>query len=310
MIRPRLETRWVRALALTNTDDASIIGEVARHALPTPTADELAEVRREWTPPQDFQPSSRSHTPSFMFACRAQIEPFIRNDRREADAALELLRHHRVRELLESALLLGVPSKVIAKMLMHLLGITTTIEAVQLFSSFFFDISPFSQIEVRTLVEERVQVQLKTVLPMASLKALRRAAATDARMMALGLPRSPLSLHGVLLALGHMPPDRDLYTSIAELEKVAVARAAQVLLRAGRDDDRRADAYVNVLSKLRAISAPLANPNNSLIEAIEQLRIVRSPERMPTVAELRARGEEVGELEMGTREVEEVEVEH
>lgn len=297
---PRLDARWLRALTIRGYTNAEIREQLQADALPLVGDADLDAIRARYPPPPNFQATSRSHTQSFRFLCESGVEAFFRRDPRDADAALAVLRGARARELVEAALVLGVPDDAIVKMVFSLLSFTTSTQTLQLYAATFFDTSVVSRAQLRVLVHERVKV---SVLHAAGSDhdqaAVRRAVAGDPRMLALSLPRTPGAWHTVMLSLGWMPPRRELGAAIGELEQLATLRAGQALMRGGRDDERRADAYTNVLAKLRAIEQGVANPNDSALRSLQELRVVQATTRMPFVNELVARGDQVGTLELG-----------
>lgn len=75
------------------------------------------------------------------------------------------------------------------------------------------------------------------------------------------------------------------------MESLAVVRAGESLLRGEPGDGRRAESFVNVLQKIHEIRETVATPDSQLAKQL--IHLVHSTKPMMTVAELRARGDEV-----------------
>lgn len=112
-------------------------------------------------------------------------------------------------------------------------------------------------------------------------------------MLAVSMSKSPLGLDVLLLAAGLSPGRRELSRALVELENVTTTRVAQALLRGGRDDDKRALGFTNVLRGLREIHTGATSPQDELAAKMRQFRLKTETQKMPSVADLRARGDDV-----------------
>jgi len=122
--------------------------------------------------------------------------------------------------------------------------------------------------------------------------AARRAINSDARMAAVLLPCSGSAWTAVMLSLGTTPPKRDLAAVASELEQLASVRAGQALLRGGKDDERKAEAYVGVIARVRQIRESIGEPDDAIAKVL-RFSLKEDIAPLASVAQLRARGEEV-----------------
>jgi len=177
--------------------------------------------------------------------------------------------------------------------LLQLFKMSVTPEAVTLFVDTFFAISSVSRAQLRLLLEERLRAAILAVDPKADAHDVRRLVASDARVMALSLPASPIAWSNVMMKLGWTPPRQELDKIINSLESLSAVRLGGALLRGGQNDDKRAEACVSVLRQVREIKEMVASPAELLNKQINKFRLTHDTQRIATVRELRSRGDDV-----------------
>jgi hypothetical protein len=290
---PMPHGRWLRCLLLQGHANGAIRTLLANDDLPPSSDAALNVLRSSLIPPKGFQPTSTTHTASVEYVRQLGLEPVFRQTP-EMQQALVLLRTPRARELVESAMLIGVPGPAIVQVLATHLRMNITVAALEMYAATFFDTATLTRAQLRLVVQARVRQSVVRVAggdedgP-----AARRAIAADGRMLAVSMSKSPLGLDVLLLAAGLSPGRRELSRALVELENVTTTCVASALLRGGRDDDKRALGFTNVLRGLREIHTGASSPQDELAAKMRQFRLKTETQKMPSVADLQARGDDV-----------------
>jgi hypothetical protein len=105
-------------------------------------------------------------------------------------------------------------------------------------------------------------------------------------MVAVGLSASPMAWRVVMMACGFSPGRCEIADVIGSLESTAVVRASEALLRGDADDERRAGAYVDVLSKLQQIRATVQTPEKDVAKKLAAFRLQHSQATLPSIHQL------------------------
>jgi hypothetical protein len=109
----------------------------------------------------------------------------------------------RIREVIESTLLVAVPHATIAVAVQELFGVPLTSEAVVAFQKLFFWVEILTVSQLRIAVEDRVRVALHAVASAeTNLATVACALEDDPRVIASRLPATPASWPIVLAAAG------------------------------------------------------------------------------------------------------------
>jgi hypothetical protein len=194
-----------------------------------------------------------------------------------------------------------VPPEAVIQTLDTLLHHRMSLRALQLYVSSFFDVDSVGRAQLRLLVQGHVRLAVVCAVPGTDDDALvRRAISNDARVVAVSLPHSGSAWAAVSLSLGIMPPKRQLSAVVEELTRLAGARAGQALARGGRDDERRAESYVDVMQRLVEIQDSVRSPSDSLAQTLlSRIKLTQDDKPLITMDALVAQGDEVAPLEMG-----------
>lgn len=291
-LTPRLDWRWVRYLVASGQSDAQIERALANDNLPPVSNGDLASLRAEMVAPKPFKPGDEGHQLSQTFLRTHGLSTlFLRAE--ERDSAVGILRSPRHREVVEAALIVGVPETALCRLLAERVGFQTTVEAVRCFAETLFDHTAVTRAELRVLMHDRIRQELGRIVT--DRAGLRRAISSDARAVAVAVAGSRFGWSVVALRFG-WSSSMKLSASVKELENLAIVRAGEALMRGRRDDERRALAFVSVLEKARAISDTLTEPTENLAHSFA---VTMDARRLPTIADLIEAGDEVGTLEVG-----------
>jgi hypothetical protein len=290
---PMLHAAWMKYLLLCGQANDVVRARLLDGDLPAPADDELDAMRAALTPPKGFKPTSTKHKPSLEYVEQMKLGPWVYKTA-EANQALVLLRSPRPRELVEAAVVTGVPLVAVVKILAVHMNMNVTTAMLKLYVSTFFDVGTVSRSQLRVLVQQRVrQGVLRVVGGEEDAPTARRAIAADARTVAMSLSASVLGWGAVLMAMGIAPAKQDLPKLLDELGNVAAVRTAHALLRGGRDDERRAAGFAGVLQTVRRLREGAESPDDALRKQLLQFNIRHDETPLTTVNELRARGEGV-----------------
>jgi hypothetical protein len=288
-----LHRRWVLFLLLEGHTTEAVRRFLQVDDLPCPDDAELDAMRAENPPPKGFKPFSGKHVASVAFIQKLGLEPLFRQHP-EVNEAVDILRRPRSRELVESALIIGVPPTAIARMLTAHLHHEVARAGIEAYRRCFFDTSAVVRAQLKVLVEARVRLAVRRAISGDDDEAsARRAIANDARTVASALPSSPLALQAIFLALGLSPGRQELGEVIKQMETLAVIRAGQALLRGEPDDERRAEAYTGVLRNVQAIKEMVVVPDAELHQKLRTLALRTDKTPVITAAQLIAKGDMV-----------------
>jgi hypothetical protein len=157
-----------------------------------------------------FSPSTRT----YLFVLRLYDLATGTNETRRA---LEAMHMPRVRELVESSLLVGVPAASIANAVWQLLGFTISREAITEFAALLFRTEVVTAAQLKIAVEDRVRVGLRMAASSETDPAsLARALAGDPRVFATSVPAMPASWPTVLGKIGFDVRSRAVQQVLAE----------------------------------------------------------------------------------------------
>lgn len=273
-------TPWVLVLLLQGQSNNAVRAALLADDLSCPSDEVLDRLRTEQVP-KAFKP--RKHKALLE---KLGVAPFFHKTT-EAEQALALLRDPRARELVEAAIITGVPRGDVEKTLTMYKQLPVSVGAIELYERTFFDVGAFTRAQLRVLVFARVRAAvMRMVADPEDEAAARRAIEADARSVAIALPSSPLAWAAVLVAAGHPLGRFDLPRVVGQMEDLAARRVSEALLRGGPDDERRAVSFVSVLEKVSTIKTAVVPPQAALLKHFSALRLRTSTVKLPTVTEL------------------------
>jgi hypothetical protein len=281
--------RWIVRLFIQGLSSDEIDAALAEDDLPTPGAEQLDQWRARCIP-KNFR--LRSSTSNEALEALG-ILPFTKNTP-EAEGALGVLHHARVRVVVEAGQILGVPTGALVRTIGAFLNYQTTPEILELYGNAFFDAHGVTRSQLQVHAHQRARLALTRAAPDGDDKmAARRAIAGDPRVLAASLPSSPMSWPVVLLACGYSPARRELADVVGELTGLAAAHASESLLRGGRGDERRGASYVGLLRDLHELQQMCVTPEAEISRKLSAFQVLHSSQKLKTVAQLREGGDAV-----------------
>lgn len=181
---PELHGRWVLAQILAGLSNPAVRNVLAECALPCPPASELDRRRRAHRTPPGFSMRPPFNRETEFYLRRLRLDRLALGAS-EARRAIDIARSPRIREHVETELLLAVPHKVIADMVRDSLGFSITAEAIGSFSDLFFRVELLTRAQLQVAVEDRVRVGLlQAASPQSDPATIARALAGDPRVVA------------------------------------------------------------------------------------------------------------------------------
>ncbi len=302
VVRP--DRRFIEALLLEGHSPAFIERVLGNADLPVPTVAELDSIRSGLPPtPKAFKPRVASHKPSAGYIARLGLLSYFR-ETPEWQQARAVLAAPRVREVVESGLVLSVPLDQAGHIVRLQLRHHVSPGALALYGAMFLDVSSLARSQLRVVVRERARLAVLRVHgDDAAEEAIARAVEADARVLATTLPSSKLAWGSVLLQLGFQPNRIDLANVIDHVADVAAVRAGTMVLRGAPGDEEVADRYTHVLATMKNVRATINAPDLELHQALAKFTLKTDDRPVMTVAQLRARGDEVSTGSMPTRTI-------
>ncbi len=193
-----LHGRWTLFKILEAKRNDQIRGELGEAYLPCPPDVELDTRRRAHPRPPQFSLTLPLNSVSRGFLMLRFLDGVAENTS-ETRHAIGVLRSARLREFVESGLLVGVPESSIATAAKELLGRQLEPSQVRAFASLFFRLDVLTRAQIHVLVEQRVRC---TLHGLGDAVTTAQVLALDARIVALNLPPIAASWMKVLEAMG------------------------------------------------------------------------------------------------------------
>jgi hypothetical protein len=196
--QPELHSRWTLWLILAGLSNYAIHDVLAEGALPCPSSGDLDRRRATNQPPPGFglKAPFTTQTTNYLMALRLDRLAAGASDARRA---VDILHMPRVREFVESALILRVPGAPIASLARQLLDVSLTEGAVRAYGDLFLRLDVLSTAQLKIAIEDRVRLGLRKVASKDSdPSSLARAVAEDPRVVA--TKESSLTAWPVVLA--------------------------------------------------------------------------------------------------------------
>lgn len=250
--------------------------------------------------PVPFMPYDAQHKASKRYLRAEEIyEYFHRTE--EMAIANKMLISPRVKEYLESMLLLGAPRDRIAHGARTMGAPYCTTEAVDTYAHFYWNTELVDSVQVRALVETRLHAFERSPDP--GLKRLgesmKRALWHDPRRAASKLPRGPLSAVIAQIQMGHTPSKADKRRALEMIQSVLLARAYERAIDNGPDMPAQLQATAGALEAFDRLLEKLSTPDLALREQLNSLAISTMGTSLPSIVTI-TKGRHTKDLVLGT----------
>ncbi len=280
-----LHQRFVVAQIVMGAKNAAIHETLRQEDLDDIDDSALVRLRAQLSLPKKFTVKNRKHQPSVAYLDLLGVRDLAHRTP-EAEEALQLLRAPRVREIVEVGLLVQAPLEALTAYVRKQKMLVGTM-AIELFERWFWSVRAFDRATLRSLLEVRAMRRaLRGANGDDERRVALRAARSDARVLAVSLPRSPLSWYVGLAALGHAPVGVPIDRVLEQLRSYAALRAFESVTRAAPGDDGRAAAFVSILRTAHELHQQVVPPDVALRDTLAAVRLTSDSSRVPLIHEL------------------------
>jgi hypothetical protein len=186
---PWLHLRWITWQILCGSSNSAIRDLLAEDALPCPRNSALDRRRKALRQAlHGFSTRPPFNRESEMFLRLLRLDRLALGAE-EANRARAILRTPRLREVVETELLLGASHPAIAGVVRDALEFSVTVESIRQFEVLFFYVELLTRAQLQMSVEDRVRVGLRQAASKGSDPAtLARALSSDPRVIAASSP--------------------------------------------------------------------------------------------------------------------------
>lgn len=257
----------------------------------------VGNLRTSCVPPVPFYPSDPLHSPSQRFLMRERIQNlFIQNE--DVKIAFKIVERVRVKEFIEAMVLAGAPDSAIARALRENRNFPCTIQAIERYRHYFWNIELVDSTDMRALIRLRVDAAGSSTDPeiQAQHSALQRAYYNDPRKIAADLPSTPIAAMFSQIRMGIMPGKLELVKVLEMSQAMSAGRALEAMMVAGPEDSSRAFNYANVLRIVTETLEHVAKPDEDLQNDLKAITMKTEEKSVPTLSEL-TKGRHTAELE-------------
>jgi hypothetical protein len=299
VIQPLLHRRWIEYRMLRGESDNELQESLTALDLPCPKESVLKAIRTALAAPKGFAWGARNKATTDYLKEPWQLE--LAKQTPTAKLAIDILECPRIRELVEVASLVSAPNAELLATLARLHA-KVSVDAIGLYRLLAFDYREIARAQLRVMVTDRVALGLQRVMGKGDESRLRRAIASDSRVIAVAMNASPIAWFVAMMRAGFAPARLDLRGVVGVLEATAALRAAESLFAEGRHAARNAEGFTKVLLDLRQIQEKLASPEDA-ISKLAQMAVECDDQPMKTIDELiREKGGALSDGRVGTPE--------
>lgn len=225
----------------------------------------IEKLKRQLHPPIPFYPEDPLHLPSQSFLRKEMISKIFNPDK-SMRRALEILDKPRIRELVEALVISGAPHEELVRALNRRFNGGCSIEAIDLYRHYFWNIDLLDATEFRALLQLRFSAtpsDLDQTSVQQSL-ALKRASFLDARMVASKLPASPITAILAQMQLGVLPKEIPIADVMTRTRDAAALRAYEAVMNGGPNGANMAQAFSMTASVMNEMIETVVKPEDKL----------------------------------------------
>lgn len=268
-------------------DDARVKELLDEVQLDSINEEYIKKLRATCTPPYPFYPSDPLHRPSQRFLMKEKLQGLFSLDE-STKRAIDALKSPRVKEFIESMVLSGASSVLIASALTNQKNFACTSLSIDKYKHFFWNIDLVDTTEMRALLalrasqpDENEKYEDRVVKA-----ALYRASFDDPRRVAADLPNAPLVALMSQMRMGFMPRQIDLAKVLEATQKAAAIRALEATLRGAPRDSTRALEFSTVTKMMGEVLETVVKPDERLREELATIALRTEEGGVPIIHEL------------------------
>jgi hypothetical protein len=185
-------------------------------------------------------------------------------------------------------LLAGAPYPAIAKALTVRQRISCSEDAVELYAHFYWNLELIDSTEAKMILQLRVDALEEHTdrNRRAQHKAAKRAQYTDPRVIAAGLPSSPLTALLAQMRAGVMPRYVNLNEVLGRVRDAGSLRAFEAMMNGGRHEAQSAALYIQAAKVAMDMLDGLATPEAAVLDQLNKIQINSIETGVPSIQEL------------------------
>lgn len=253
----------------------------------------LERLEQTLSVPKPFQPGDQKHFGSQRFLMKHRLTQFFHPDD-ASRLAHDLVKNARAKELIETMTLTDEPLAVVAHVVRSR-GTRCTVEALQRYCAFYWDLSLVDSVEINALLRMRsehlvyrddgIEVKNHDRLQAA---ALGKAAYKDPRRLVTEMPITPMA--GLLnrMRMGFMPSSVDLSRLADATRKAATVRAFDATMSGHPNAAASARDFAVVAKVMTDLINDIGNPDQEIQKELQQLALHTEDRKPPTIHQLSA----------------------
>lgn len=248
----------------------------------------MKKLREQCQPPEPFFPANRNHRKSRNFLMAEGVEDLFDNTR-DVQAAKQILKTPRAKELVEAMTLTHVPARAISIALSRQRQSMFTDGAVLAYQRYFWNVELLDSTEMRALLIFRATAAEGSQDPeiQAQAASFKRASYTDPRRVAAQMSHSPLGARLAQMRMGFMPNTDELAKIVEQVRLTALARALEMSTYGGPDDSKRALDYALTAEKMGNVLEQIVRPDEELRNQLSAIALrTNAPNKAPSLKQL------------------------
>jgi len=260
------------------------------------------KLRAAMMPPVPFYPKDRRHQPSQKFLQQARIARLYFPDE-PMKVAWEVLGRPRIKETIETLLIVGAPDSAIAMDLRRQYGVEATANVVEVYRHFFWNLALLDSTDVRVLLQMRDEAGLMEddLAPRFEANIRKKAGYQDPRRIAASLPSSPISAIITRMKMGHMPSRLDHVKILQSAATLSSMRAWEAAALGGMMSSKQAVEYSTTAKNLQDLLSSMAMPTQDLRRQLGQVVLRGTGRAIPTI-DMVSEGNHTAELMSANQE--------
>jgi len=247
----------------------------------------LQQLRSQLQLPKPFHPTDQLHLTSQRFIRKEMIQrAFLPNDAMKI--ALSILEKATTRELVEVMILSGAPHQAIVFGLNARLHFVATVEAIDLYRHYFWDVDLLDTTELRAFLEMRLERVMAHDDPKmrAQYSHLWRQRHNDPRIVASKLPVSPLAAMMAQIQLGVMPRDLNVSDVLTSIRLMASLRALEATMTGGPAGSQMASNFMMTADIANRLYDTILKPEDQLRGELNKIALRTTAMKTPLLGAL------------------------
>lgn len=246
----------------------------------------VEKLRLSLKPPKPFYPMEAGHLASSRFILKHRMNSLFQRTV-PMKMALQVLETPRAKEFVESMLLVQVPMTAIAVFVSKHHRLHCTVEALELYRHYFWNIDLLDSSQMRVLLQLRTELaEESTPYLKGRKKLLQNAYYKDARKVAADLPYSPTTATLAQMRLGIKPGKFDLALRMMEARDSAIMRVVESIQQDGPMDSQKTLNYANTSRVLEELLQMVVRPEDGMREQLRSIALRTETRMLPYVHEL------------------------